>query len=89
MAKLDEVSNILGNLDAKTDNIVEAIDRIEKHLNIINGTVNKHEAKTKVCDAKFDELEKKVGSAQFDYKLFAAIGGIVVIITIVMHALGF
>ena len=89
MAKLDEVSKLLGKLDEKSDMLLSKVTDIEKHLNELNGTVTTHQIKMAGCDVKFVEMAKAIGSVKWDYKFWGAIAGLVVIVTAAMRYIGF
>lgn len=88
-SEIDKVSQLLGKLDEKTDNISEKIGNIEKQLYEINGSVAKHQIKMASCDEKFNNLQKGVSSVKWDYKFWGAITGLVVVITTAFKLFGF
>jgi uncharacterized coiled-coil DUF342 family protein len=57
MTKIDEVSEMLGGLDAKVDNVMEKVSHIDSHLKTLNGTIAKHQMKMADCDIKFASIE--------------------------------
>lgn len=57
MTKIDEVSEMLGGLDAKVDNVMEKVNDIDSHLKALNGTIAKHQIKMADCDQKFSSIE--------------------------------
>lgn len=57
MTKIDEVSEMLGGLDAKVDNVMEKVSDIDLHLKALNGTIAKHQIKMVDCDQKFNSIE--------------------------------
>lgn len=57
MTKIDEVSEMLGGLDAKVDNVMDKVSDIDTHLRTLNGTIAKHQEKMADCDNRFTSME--------------------------------
>lgn len=88
MTKIDEVSEVLGRLDEKTDNLLSKVNCIEKHLREMNGTIVKHQNKMYQCDERFKNIETNVKDTKFDYKLYAVIASIVVLVNVILKFAG-
>jgi hypothetical protein len=88
MTKIDEVSEILGRLDEKTDNLMVKVDSIDIHLKELNGTVSKHQSKMVGCDERFSSMEGKLKGTQWDYKFWVGMTGLVSVITVILHSIG-